>query len=99
MRALGAPKRLIMNLYLVQGFIVGLLGGVAGIAVAIAASYAADHVAGSYFPDFPFKPDSFFRFRLWIVALAMGLSLLSCFVGAYLPARKAARQNPMEVLG
>jgi putative ABC transport system permease protein len=98
MRALGASKRLIRNLILIQGVTVGLLGGAAGIGGAVIASYLADTIASVYLPDFPFKPDSFFIFEPWILGLAMALSLISCLAGAYFPARKAADQNPMEVL-
>lgn len=98
MRALGASKRMILNFYLAQGTIIGLLGGIGGIILAVTISFAADIAAHSYLPDFPFKPDSFFRFELWIILLAVCLSLLSCLAGAFLPARRASRQNPMEVL-
>jgi len=98
MRALGASKRLIMNLYLAQGLIVGLGGGLGGVMLAVMASYAADFFSNYYLPDFPFKPDRLFSFEPWIILLALVFSLLSCVAGAYWPARKASRQNPMEVL-
>jgi putative ABC transport system permease protein len=98
MRALGASKRLIMNLYLAQGLIVGLGGGLGGVFLAILASYVADFLSINYLPDFPFKPERFFSFEPWIILLALVLSLASCVAGAYWPARKASRQNPMEVL-
>ena len=98
MRALGASRRKIMGLFLFQAAILGVVGGAAGVILAVACSYAADFVAASYLPDFPFKPDTFFRFEPWIIGFALLLSFLTCIAGAWWPARKAARQNPMEVL-
>ena len=99
MRALGASRRVIVNLFLSQGFIIGLLGGLAGVAAAFGGSLIADWAAGRYLPDFPFKPDTFFQFDSWIIGLACGLSVLSCLAGAWLPVRKAMRGRLMEVLG
>lgn len=98
MRALGAPRRLIVRSFLFQGFAVGVVGGGAGIIIAILFSFLADFVASSIFPGFPFKPDSFFKFKFWIVTFAIFLSLASSMVGAYFPARRAAEGNPMAAL-
>jgi ABC-type lipoprotein release transport system permease subunit len=87
-----------MSLFLLQAAALGAAGGAAGVVLAVACSYGADYFAAAYLPDFPFKPDTFFRFEAWIVGLALLLSFLTCVAGAWWPARKAARQNPMEVL-
>ena len=42
-------------------------------------------------PDFPYKPDTFFSFPLWLILIVIPFATLFCILGAYLPARKAAK--------
>jgi ABC-type antimicrobial peptide transport system permease subunit len=49
-------------------------------------------------PDFPYKPDSFFHFSPLLVGGVLGFALLTCLLGALLPAIAAARLEPAEAL-
>ncbi len=97
-RALGGSKRLVMALILLQGGMIGLLGNAMGSCGSIIASIVTDSFVSAYLPYLPFYRDPLFAFDWWIFLLASSLTVISCLVGAYFPARSAANSNPMEVL-
>lgn len=105
LRSLGATGTLVQRVFLLQGVLVATLGIVSGLIVGVA---AANHIGpifavleswlglrlleGSYFESVPSQvlPSD--------LALIGGLSWLLCLLSAWIPARRAARQNPVEGL-
>jgi len=98
MRAIGASKRFIKTIVLMQGGVIGLTGGIGGIVFAIIGSLIANFIGAHYIPDFPFKPDSFFLIDWKVLVIGGCISIFSCIAGAYFPAKIASTRNPMEVL-
>ncbi len=97
-RAVGATRLDIELWFLTLAALLGASWSLVGVAFAWLASLAADWVAATRLPDFPFKPHSFFRFPLWLVASAVVFGVLFAVFGAYGPARRAARTDPRESL-
>ncbi|MCZ0943955.1 MAG: FtsX-like permease family protein [Gammaproteobacteria bacterium] len=105
LRSLGATGTLVQRVFLAQGVLVATLGIVSGLMLGVA---AANHIGpifavleswlglrlleGSYFESVPSQvlPSD--------LALIGGLSWLLCLLSAWIPARRAARQNPVEGL-
>lgn len=77
---------------------VGVLGGAAGLAAARVAAFAADWAAARHLPDFPFKPSTFFDFPGWLAGGALAFAALFALLGAWGPARRAARVEPAAAL-
>ena len=98
MRAVGAPRRSVFQLVLLEAVVLGVLGGVLGTAVALAAGVLVDALAAQVLPEFPFKPDGYFERPAWLVVGGVALGLLAALAGAFLPARVAARIDPAQVL-
>lgn len=98
MRAVGATSRDLKLLILAEASAMGIVGGSVGLVLAWGLSGVVDVLAQRLIPYFPFKPDSFFLFSPWLCVGALGLSVLACTVGAYWPARGAAKLSPSEVL-
>lgn len=98
MRSVGASARDIRKLVLAEAAAIGLFGGALGIVVARLAALAVDAASMRWVPDFPFKPDTYFAFGWTLLAGALGCSILACMLGAFLPARAAARLEPTEAL-
>jgi len=99
LRAVGATSRDVALLVLGEATAVGLLGGTAGAALGRGAAALVDRAAASFLPAFPFKPESFFLFPPWLLAAAVGLGVLAALLGAYPPARRAARLDPARAIG
>lgn len=105
LRTLGATGALVQRVFLLQGVLVATLGIVAGLMLGVA---AARHIGpifagletwlglrlleGSYFETVPS------RVLPTDLALIGGLSWLLCLLSAWIPARRAAQQNPVEGL-
>lgn len=98
MRAVGGTRADVASIVLAESLAAGLLGGLIGLAMAWAASLGTDLLVSSLVVDFPFKPESFFVFPPWLPASAVGAALGAAFIGALLPALKAARLDPVKAL-
>jgi putative ABC transport system permease protein len=98
MRAVGATRGDIRLIILGEAACVGLAAGTVGVLLAWAASLGFDAVSASYVPDFPYKPTTYFVFGPQLVLLALGFAAGFCVLGAFLPARRAARMDPAAVL-
>lgn len=93
MKAVGATKKQILSLFMVESGIVGMIGGLLGATVGIGISY----IAGTLIKQtvsIPFTP-------YVSIELILGAILFSFVVGmisGVLPAFKAARKEPVEAL-
>ena len=97
--AMGAHRKQVRNIFVLEGLAVGALGTLAGLLIGYALAWAA----GTYHlipldpqvyavPYVPFSPNGFDA--LWITAAALAISVAATVV----PARSAARILPVEIL-
>ena len=98
MRAVGASELDVQLIVLGEAALIGIVGGVLGIGLALGIGSLWNWYASTGIPRFPFKPPSWFEWKTWIWASALGFSTLFCILGGYLPARKAARMEPAQAL-
>ena len=97
-RAVGATRADIGLMILGEAALIGVLGGVLGILLALAAAWGVDTASAAWLPAFPFKPDTYFAFPPAILASGVGFSILFCVLGGFLPARRAAAEEPAQAL-
>jgi putative ABC transport system permease protein len=88
LKALGAPARRIQTLFLVEAAQLSLLGAIIGVAVGLGLSWAV----GRMFPALPSTPP------LWAIGAAVSVALVTGVAFAVLPARRAARVDPVQSL-
>ncbi|MBW3597368.1 MAG: ABC transporter permease [Planctomycetes bacterium] len=92
MRAMGAMRGQVRLLILREATLLAVLGILAGLAVgwggAVLLSMAMEQLFRTQLP----RPDLTWRIAGWAVAFGFGMSAL----GAFLPARKASRVEPVE---
>jgi ABC-type antimicrobial peptide transport system permease subunit len=98
LRAVGATRGDVAAVVLAEAAATGLAGGVVGVLLALGAAALLDRVARKGLPDFPFKPPSFFHFEATHVVLGIAVALAAALVGAFFPARAAARLDPAKAL-
>ncbi|MDQ3298595.1 MAG: FtsX-like permease family protein, partial [Myxococcota bacterium] len=98
MRAVGATEGDVQLIVLGEAAVIGVVGGLLGIGLAVGIGMTWNAYAASNIPRFPFKPESWFEFKTWIWASALGFSTLFCILGGYLPARRAAKMQPAQAL-
>ena len=98
MRALGATRGDIRALVLSEATALGLIGGSAGVLLGLLAMRLTDAVFHSKVQDFPFKPESLFVLAPWMIAMALGVAVLFCWIGALVPAIRASQIDPARAL-
>jgi ABC-type antimicrobial peptide transport system permease subunit len=64
----------------------------------MAIGWSVDWGSAHYLPRFPFKPDSWFHFKWWIVGGGLLCATAFAVIGGYLPARRASRMEPAQAL-
>ena len=97
-RAVGASASDMRAWMLSLALVVGVTGGAIGLVVARLLAIGADVLAARKLPDFPFKPTTFFAFPWWLPIAAVGFAALFAILGAWGPARRAARLSPATAL-
>ncbi len=88
LKAIGAPERQIISLFIVEGVTLSLLG--CGVGIVSGCSLVA--ILGAIFPQFPFK------IVFWAIIGALLLSFFSGYLFSYLPAKKASKLDTIIAL-
>jgi putative ABC transport system permease protein len=101
MKAVGAKDRHILLMFLFEGALIGLIGGWLGVLIGWAVSFPGDNVAlkliSEQEPNMP-KPETVFRYPLWLILGAPAFAVLLTTLAGLLPARRAARVEPVIAL-
>jgi putative ABC transport system permease protein len=93
MKAIGATERQILTIYLIESGIIGLIGGFIGTAIGLGVSEAAFYLVRN-FSGIPIYPAR----SVPLILGALGISFLLGAVSGFLPARKAAKLEPVEAI-
>jgi putative ABC transport system permease protein len=88
MKALGAPRRQIVTLFLVEAVILSLLGAGAGVAVGGVGCWVIER----FYPSLSVQPP------WWSVGAALIIALITGLAFGAMPARRAAKLDPVTAL-
>jgi putative ABC transport system permease protein len=91
-KAIGASSLNIMEIFLIEAAIIGLIGGIIGTMFGYLMSEVLEVALGSY--GMPLKTEV----TPQLAAFGIGFSILVGAVSGFLPARKAAKLDPIEAL-
>jgi putative ABC transport system permease protein len=89
LKALGAPRVQVRNIFLAEAGILACSGALCGAALGHAGVLLLQHI----FPALPFHTPA------WALLSSCALALLSALIFAWLPAMRAARLEPVTALG
>ena len=88
LRAIGAPSNQILRLFLSESAILSLIGAAFGIILAFIGVWGISHA----YPEFPIAVPA------WALGAAVFVALLTGLIFGVLPARRAARLDPVQAL-
>ncbi len=95
LKAVGAKRKHINKLFLIESGMIGLLGGLLGTLLGMGFAKLGEWVIAQN-PDMLFTIEAYFSIDMILMTLLFSF-LLGCISG-YLPAQKAAKLNPVDAL-
>lgn len=102
LRAVGATRRQIVSLFLLEGALVGAIGAALGLALARGLSVSGDgfvkRLIQQQMNGQQMLSETVFDFQWWVSAGTLAFAVLVTTLAALYPARRAARVNPIEAL-
>ena len=93
-KALGAKERVILALFVIEAALTSALGGVIGIGLGYLVSMAANQILPLVLTDMELTVSP----SIGSVGIAFGISVGIGILFGYLPAKRAARLNPIDAL-
>ncbi len=94
MKAVGATNWNIIEMFLIESALIGFIGGVVGVTIGIILSEAIEILAGSLSIAIAFKT----VVTPQLVLIGLGFSTIVGVLSGVIPARRAAKLNPVEAL-
>ncbi len=88
LKAVGATHAQVVAVFLVEAAILATIGGCFGLLTGLSAGRFLPH----FYPEFPFQPPG------WAIPAALGVSCSVGLLFGILPARNAARLDPVAAL-
>ncbi len=100
MKAVGARNSHIQLMFLIEGALIGLVGGLLGLLLSWTATFPGDvWVRSTVESGLSIKlQESIFTFPWWLLVGAPAFACLVTTLAAYYPARRAARIDPVKAL-
>jgi putative ABC transport system permease protein len=101
LRAIGAPRRVVLSMLLQEGLVIGVIGGLAGLALAWLIALAVSAAGGipmSPPPSMTRGYDAFLTLDRVVVLQAFSIAVVAAFLSAVYPAVAASRIRITEAL-
>jgi lipoprotein-releasing system permease protein len=96
MKSLGLNERTVRSIFVVEAMLIGIVGGLAGFMLGYLLCLGLESIEiKSPFMDMNHLPLSYNPLHY---AIAMGVALVSSLAAGYMPARKAARVHPVDII-
>jgi len=92
MKAIGAKRSDILNIFLLESGIIGLIGGIFGLALGLGLAYSIHLVAAQFAVDISISTNPY------IFILALGFSFILGVLSGLMPALSASKQEPVDAL-
>lgn len=99
-KAVGATNAQVMAVFLTESAMIGLVGGLLGLGLAVLAMLPGDAIGGAMIAEraaIPYR-GNVFVLPLWLALAGPALGAVTAVLAAIVPARRAARIDPVKAL-
>jgi len=96
MKSLGATDGDVQNLFLMESFIIGFLGGVSGVALGMGGGAILNFAMSTLSKNLGSKALTLFITPIWFAIATLILSSCIGLISGYWPARNASKLSPRE---
>src|SRR3989338_340404 len=96
MKSLGATDSDVQNLFLMESFIIGFLGGVSGVAIGMGGGALINFVMSTLSQNMGSKALTLFITPAWFAIATLVLSSCIGLISGYWPSRNASKLSPRE---
>lgn len=97
LKATGFSGRDVKYIFIVQAILIGIVGGILGLIIGYAISVLIDNL--------PFETEALptiktypVNYNIWYYVIGISFAMVSTFLAGYLPARKAQKIDPVEII-
>ncbi|MBN1504980.1 MAG: ABC transporter permease, partial [Candidatus Eisenbacteria bacterium] len=98
MKSVGARQRDVLNLFVIEAGMVGVVGGLSGVLLGLGVAEVANRLMFAFVVKGEMPYHQLYSIPAWLAAGAVGLAVgVSVLAGLY-PARRAARLDPVAAL-
>ncbi len=98
MKAIGASDGDVKKLFFAEAGAMGILGGFVGVALGWTIGRVINAGTNIYLKRQSLPPDNFWSVPWWLVASAVGFSLIVSLISGLYPAGRAAKLDPVQAL-
>jgi putative ABC transport system permease protein len=98
MKAIGASDSDVQNIFFFEAGAMGMLGGALGVALGWTIGRVINLGTNIYLQRQAIKPENFWYVPWWLVAAALGFSIVVSLLAGLYPAARAARLDPVKAL-
>ena len=98
MKAIGGSDSDVRRIFLIEAAAIGFLGGVFGVILGWAVSRIINFGANRYIESQGGPAGELFSLPIWLIASAIGFSIVVSLAAGLYPARRAARLDPIHAL-
>ena len=98
MKAIGGSDSDVRRIFLIEASVIGCVGGVAGVVLGWGVGRIINFAANRYIESQGGTAGNLFALPLWLIASAIGFSIVVSLAAGMYPARRAARLDPIQAL-
>ena len=98
LKALGAADRDVRQLFFTEAGVMGLVGGMLGVFLGWLIGRIIDFATNYYLARQNLPPEKIWSVPLWLVASAIGFSIVVSLIAGLYPASRAAKLDPVKAL-
>ena len=98
MKAIGGSDADVRRIFLIEASVIGFMGGIAGVLLGWVVGRLINFGANQYIVSQGGTAANLFSLPVWLIASAIGFSIVVSLAAGLFPARRAARLDPIQAL-